>query len=87
MLEICAKPFSAARPRHKIVNMRHGTKVLAKGLVINPRAAIRAAQRADEPLDDGDLDGAMVWRRNTEAIDELTCARKARARKDREPLS
>lgn len=60
---------------------------MPKVVVINPRAAIRAAQRADEPLDDGDLVGAMVWRRITEAIDELTRARKARARKDREPLN
>jgi hypothetical protein len=34
-------------------------------------APIRAAQRADELLDEGDVDGAMVWRRILEAIVEL----------------
>jgi hypothetical protein len=34
-------------------------------------APIRAAQRADELLDVGDMDGAMVWRRILAAIDEL----------------
>lgn len=34
-------------------------------------AAIRAAQRADAPLDEGDVDGARAWRRILDAIDEL----------------
>ena len=34
-------------------------------------APIRAAMRADELLDEGDVDGALVWRRILEAIDEL----------------
>jgi hypothetical protein len=42
---------------------------------------IRAAQRADEPLDEGDVDGAMVWRRILDAIDELR-----RGRREREAL-
>ena len=33
--------------------------------------AIRAAQRADQLADEGDLDGVAVWRRILEAIDEL----------------
>ncbi len=45
-------------------------------------AAIRAAQRADELLDGGDMDGATVWRRISEAIDELT-----RGRREGEPLN
>jgi hypothetical protein len=39
-------------------------------------APIRAAQRADELLDEGDLDGAMVWRRILEAIEELQRGRR-----------
>ena len=39
-------------------------------------AAIRAAQRADELQDEGDVDGAVVWRRILEAIDELTRSRR-----------
>ena len=35
-------------------------------------APIRAAQRADELLDEGDADGATVWRRILEAIDGAT---------------
>ena len=45
-------------------------------------APIRAAQRADELLEGGDMDGAMVWRRILDAIDELP-----RARKGGEPLN
>jgi len=45
-------------------------------------APIRAAQRADELLDEGDVDGAMVWRRILEAIDELR-----RGRRNGEPCS
>ena len=45
-------------------------------------AAIRAAQRADELLDEGDVDGALVWRQIIEAIDELM-----RGRRDGEPLN
>ena len=36
----------------KIIVERHGTD-----------APIQAAMRADELLDDGDMDGAAVWRR------------------------
>ena len=36
------------------------------------RMWIRAAQRADELLDEGDVDGATVWRRIFEAIDGAT---------------
>jgi hypothetical protein len=39
-------------------------------------AALRAAQRADELLDEGDVDGATVWRRILEAIDELRRGRR-----------
>ena len=39
-------------------------------------AAIRAAQRADGLLTGGDMDGAAVWRRILEAIDELTRGRR-----------
>ena len=45
-------------------------------------APIRAAQRADELLDEGDVDGATVWRRILEAIDELR-----RGPRDGEPLN
>ncbi len=45
-------------------------------------AAIRAAQRADELLEEGDLDGATVWRRILEAIEELQ-----RGRRDGEPIN
>ncbi len=34
-------------------------------------AAIHAAMRADELLDEGDLDGAATWRRVIQAIKEL----------------
>ena len=34
-------------------------------------AAIHAAMRADELLDEGDLDGAATWRRVIDAIKEL----------------
>jgi hypothetical protein len=33
--------------------------------------AICAARRIDELLDGGDMDGAIVWRRIAEAIEEL----------------
>ena len=39
-------------------------------------AAIRAAQRADELQDKGDVDGAAVWRQILAAIDELTRGRR-----------
>jgi hypothetical protein len=39
-------------------------------------APIRAAQRADELADEGDLDGAAVWRQILEAIGELTRGRR-----------
>jgi hypothetical protein len=45
-------------------------------------APIRAAQRADELLEEGDVDGAVVWRRIIEAIDELK-----RGRREGEPLN
>lgn len=35
-----------------------------------------AAQRADQMLDQGDLDGAMVWRRILAGIDELQRGRR-----------
>ena len=34
-------------------------------------AALMASQRAEQMLDQGDLDGAMVWRQILEGIDEL----------------
>jgi hypothetical protein len=34
-------------------------------------AALRAAQRADELMEEGDMDGAAIWRRITRAIEEL----------------
>jgi hypothetical protein len=45
-------------------------------------AATRAAQRCDELADEGDMDGAIVWRRILAAIDELQ-----RVRRDGEPNS
>jgi len=45
-------------------------------------APIRAAQRADQLLVGGDLDGATVWRRILEAIEELQ-----RGRRDGEPIN
>ena len=39
-------------------------------------AQIRTEQRCDELADDGDLDGAIVWRRILEAIEELTRGRR-----------
>ena len=39
-------------------------------------AAIRAAQRADELLNGGDMEGAAVWRQILEAIDELIRGRR-----------
>ena len=39
-------------------------------------APIRAAPRADELFDEGDIDGAVVWRRILEAIDELQRGRR-----------
>jgi len=35
-------------------------------------AAVRAAMRADEMLEAGDLDGQRVWKRIAAAIEELT---------------
>jgi len=40
-------------------------------LTVPEDAAIRAAQRADELQDEGDVDGCMVWHRILEAIEEL----------------
>lgn len=34
-------------------------------------APMRAMRRADELLDDGDIDGTMVWSQILEAIEEL----------------
>ena len=45
-------------------------------------AATRAAQRADELLNDGDIEGSGVWRRILEAIGELQ-----RSRRDGEALN
>jgi hypothetical protein len=45
-------------------------------------ADIRAAERADELLDEGDTEGSALWRRVLEAIDELQ-----RGRRDGEPLN
>ena len=39
-------------------------------------AAIPAAQRADELLEEGDVHGAAVWRRILEAIEELRRGRR-----------
>jgi hypothetical protein len=39
-------------------------------------APIRAAQRADELLEGGDMDGAVVWRRIIDAIEELQRGRR-----------
>ena len=35
-------------------------------------APIRAAQRADKMLEDGDLDGQVVWKRILAAVEELS---------------
>jgi hypothetical protein len=45
-------------------------------------AAIRAARRADELEDEGNINASLVWRNVIEAIDDLT-----RGRKDGEPLN
>jgi hypothetical protein len=45
-------------------------------------APIGAATRTDVLLDEGDVDGAVTWRRILEAIDELQ-----RGRRDDEPLN
>jgi len=45
-------------------------------------APIRAAQRADKLLAEGDLEGSAVWRRILAAIDELW-----RGRLEGEPLN
>ncbi len=37
---------------------------------------MRAVERAEKLADEGDLDGAIVWRRILEAIDELTRVRR-----------
>jgi len=41
--------------------------------ILSPRkdASIAAAQRADELLNEGDLDGAAVWKRILHAVEEL----------------
>jgi hypothetical protein len=39
-------------------------------------AAIRAAQRADALLEEGDMDGVLVWRRILETVDELRRGRR-----------
>jgi hypothetical protein len=45
-------------------------------------AAFRAAQRADELLEEGDVDGNAVWRRILADVEELR-----RGRRDGEPLN
>jgi hypothetical protein len=45
-------------------------------------AAIRAAERADQLLEEGDLEGAAIWRAIASAIEELQ-----RGRNDGEPLN
>ncbi len=47
-----------------------------------PDAPMRAAQRVDELLADGDMEGSAVWRRILEAIEELQ-----RGRRDGEPIN
>ncbi len=39
-------------------------------------AGLRAAERADELLERGDLDGAAVWRRILKAVEELGLGRR-----------
>jgi hypothetical protein len=62
-------------------NLRQGTnrcRVAAKLLIDQDGddAPIRAAQCADTHLDEGDLDGAIVFRRILDAIDELMRGRR-----------
>src|SRR4051812_27484069 len=45
-------------------------------------AALQAAQRADELLGDGDLEGGVFWRRIAAAVEELW-----RGRREGEPLN
>jgi hypothetical protein len=45
-------------------------------------AATRAARRADELEDEGDIDASLIWRHIIEAIEDLT-----RSRRDGEPLN
>ena len=60
--------------------MIHGPDIFrAAELVIDRHgddAATRAAQRADELLEDGDVDGAAVWRRILAAVEELRRGRR-----------
>jgi hypothetical protein len=39
-------------------------------------AALRAAQRADKLMDEGDMEGVAVWRRIVTAIEELQRGRR-----------
>jgi hypothetical protein len=39
-------------------------------------AALQAAQRADELLEDGDVDGSAAWRRILAAVEELQRTRR-----------
>ena len=41
-------------------------------------AAVHAARRADELLDEGDFEAAAVWRAIVRAIAELRCGGRAR---------
>jgi hypothetical protein len=48
--------------------------VPAAKLMVNEHgeeAALQATQRADKLLEDGDLEGSVVWRRIAAAIEEL----------------
>jgi hypothetical protein len=40
------------------------------------KAALRAAQRADQLMDEDDMDGVAVWRQIVEAIEELQRGRR-----------
>jgi hypothetical protein len=51
----------------------------AAKLLINQHgedAALRAAQRADALLEEGDVDGSAVWRRIVAAVEELRRGRR-----------
>ena len=49
-------------------------------------AGLRATQRADELLKDGDVDGSAVWRRILAAVKELWRGRRGQTRQLKRPL-
>jgi hypothetical protein len=42
-------------------------------------AAVQAAQRADEPFDEGDFEGCAIWKRILAAVGELSRTKPAKS--------